>query len=95
MKVKGALTVPPNRDEAVDQRFYFCPRKTSLANSPHWSNVKYPHFVVASESIPDCIIADTNNALGIPKVCWYYRILLVSSVFFSVTSGHKRNTKWL
>ena len=45
LKVEGALTVPPNRDEAVEQRFYFCPRKKCLANPPSWSNV--------SGSIPD------------------------------------------
>ena len=45
LKVEGALTVPPKRDEAVEQRFYFCPQKQCLANPPHWSNVKYPHFL--------------------------------------------------
>ena len=45
LKVEGALTVPPNRDEAVEQRFYFFPQKQCLANPPHWSNVKYPHFL--------------------------------------------------
>ena len=68
LKVEVTLTVPPNRDEAMEQRFYFCPRKQCLANPPHWSNVKYPDFFVASGNNPDCIIADTSNALGIPKV---------------------------
>ena len=68
LKAEGALTVPPNTDEAVEQRFYFCPRKQCLANPPHRSNVKYPLFFVASGSIPDCVIADPSNALGIPKV---------------------------
>ena len=45
LKVEAALTVPPNRDEAVELRFYFRPRKQYLANPPHWSNVKYPHFL--------------------------------------------------
>ena len=68
LKVEGALTVPPNRDEAVEQKFYFCPRKQFLSNPPHWCNVKYPQFFVASESIRDCIITDTSNVLGIPDV---------------------------
>ena len=89
MKVEGALIVPPKWDEAVEQRFYFCPRKQCLANPPYLTNVKYPHFFVASGSIPDCIIADTSNALGIGKS------LIILSDFFSVASGNKRNTKWL
>ena len=44
-KVEGAFTVPPNRDEAVEQIFYFCPRKQYFADPPHWSNVKYIHFL--------------------------------------------------
>ena len=45
LKVKPALTVHPNRDKALEQRFYFCPQKQFLANPPHQSNVKDPHFL--------------------------------------------------
>ena len=31
LKVDGALTVPPNRDEAVEQRLYFCLQKQSTS----------------------------------------------------------------
>ena len=45
LKLERALTVHPNRDEALEQRFYFCPPKQFLANPPHQSNVKDPHFL--------------------------------------------------
>ena len=50
LKVQGALAVPNKRDEAVEERLYFCPQKQCLANPPHRSNVKYPHFF-ASETL--------------------------------------------
>ena len=81
LKVERALTVPPNRDEALEQRFYFYPRKQFLANPPHLSNVKDTHFF-ENGSIPDSILTDTSNALGIPEVWLYCRVLLISSLIF-------------
>ena len=57
-----------SRSAKCQGRGFFCPRKQFLANPPHWSNVKYSHFLVPSGSIPDSIIADTSYALGIPIV---------------------------
>ena len=67
LKVERALTVPRNRDEALEQRFYFYPRKQFLANPPHLSNVKDTHFF-ENGSIPDSILTDTSYTLGIPEV---------------------------
>ena len=46
------------------------------------SNAKCLHTYVIISSFFFCIIVDTSNALGIPKVLFYCQILLLSSVFF-------------
>ena len=47
LKVTGALTVPRDKNIAVEQAFYFCARKNCLESAPVWSNVRYPIKVIS------------------------------------------------
>ena len=53
LKVKGLLTVPLNRNDAVQQDFYFCPQKVCLSSMPIWSHVQCPNSVDADAGIAD------------------------------------------
>ena len=65
LKVKGSLTVPLNRNNAIQQDFYFCPQKACLSSMPIWSNVRYPNTVDAEAGIADSGKDNVANDLGI------------------------------
>ena len=53
LKVKGSLTVPLNRNDAIQQDFYFCPQKVCLSSMSIWSCVQYPNSGDADAAIAD------------------------------------------
>ena len=59
LKVKGSLSVPLNRNDAVKQDFYFCPQKFFVSSMPIWSNVRYPNSVDADAGVAD---SDKDNS---------------------------------
>ena len=64
LKVKGSLTVPLNRNNAIQQDFYFCPQKACLSSMPIWSNVRYPNSVDAEAGIADSGKDNVANDVG-------------------------------
>ena len=65
LKVKGSLIVPLNRNDAVQQEFYFCPQKICLSSMPIWSNVRYLNGVDADAGIADSDKDNIAKDLGI------------------------------
>ena len=64
LKVIGSLTVPLNRNDAVQQDFYFCPQKACLSSIPIWSNVRYPNSADADAGIPNSDKDNVSKDLG-------------------------------
>ena len=50
--------MPLNRNDAIQQDFYFCRQKVCLSSMPIWSNMRYPISVDADASIAD---SDKDN----------------------------------
>ena len=53
VKVNGALSVPPGKDYAIKQDFYFCPIRFCITHPPVWSNVKHPDVLIKDVNISD------------------------------------------
>ena len=51
VKVIGAISVPFGKTTAVEQVFYFCPKRHCFTKVPKWCNVKMPIQIVAEEGI--------------------------------------------
>ena len=51
VKVNGAISVPFGKATAVEQVFYFCPKRQCFTKVPKWCNVKIPVQIVAGEGI--------------------------------------------
>ena len=64
LKVKRSLTVPLNRNDAVQEDFYLCPHKVCLSSMPIWSNVRYPNSVDADAGIADSYKDNVAKDLG-------------------------------
>ena len=53
LKLIGALTIPYEKNEAVEQIFYFCAKDSCLKTVPVWCNVRYPKLVLVDSSVTD------------------------------------------
>ena len=51
VKVIGAISVPFGKITAVEQVFYFCPKRHYFTKVPKWCNVKILIQIVAEEGI--------------------------------------------
>ena len=58
LKVKCSVTVPLNRNGALQQGFCFCSQKFCLSSMPLWSNLRYPNSADADAGIAD---SDKDN----------------------------------
>ena len=53
LKVKYSVTVPLNRNDALQQDFCFCSQKFCLSSMPLWSNLRYLNSADADAGIAD------------------------------------------
>ena len=60
LKVKCSVTVPLNRNDALQQDFCFCSQKFCLSSMPLWSNLQYPNSTDAGADIAD---SDEGNVV--------------------------------
>ena len=51
VKVVGAISVPFGKTTAVEQDFYFCPKRHCFTKVPKWCNVKIEIRIVVEEGI--------------------------------------------
>ena len=51
LKVIGAISASFGKTTAVEQVFYFCPKRHCFTKVPKWCNVKMPIQIVAEEGI--------------------------------------------
>ena len=57
--------MPLNRNDVIQQDFYFCPYEICLSSIPIWSNVRYLHSVDADTGIADSDKDNVAKDLGI------------------------------
>ena len=68
LKVTGALTIPLEEKEAVEQLFYFCGEKHCLLQKPVWCNVRYPTCIEACKTVVEQDIRRVAEEFEFPIV---------------------------
>ena len=74
--------MPLNRNDVIQQDFYFCPYEICLSSIPIWSNVRYLHSVDADTGIADSDKDNVAKDLGIVVIQNSYISQLRHAHFF-------------
>ena len=67
MSVMGCLVIPYNKDFAVQQKVYFCPKQACLSSVPPWCNARFPTRILVSDEISS---SEEINARNLIKDQW-------------------------